>query len=87
MNNLVPNTASVPTNTPKNDLCIKLIDTVKDRPEIFIGSIALIGFALIASKYIDAKYNCETSISYTPNEGFKYVSKSATTNNTAICSK
>lgn len=87
MNNLALNTTSVPINTPKNDVYIKLIDAVKERPEIFICPIALIGFALIASKYIDAKYDRETTISCTPNKGFSYVSKSVTINNATICSK
>lgn len=87
MNNIALKTTSTTDSTAQNAMYIKLIDAVKERPEVFVGSIALVGLTLIALKYIDAKYNHETTISYTPNEGFKYVSKSVTVNNSIVCSK
>jgi hypothetical protein len=81
LNNLPNNTKT----TPSSDMIKQISDALNDNSTVAIVITLTLGGCFVYKTYIDAKYNRETKLSYTPNIGFEYTSRPVTQDNSTAC--
>lgn len=74
-----------PTNNTPPDLLDRTPTFFNETPTVAITLILAASGCYIHKTYTDAKYGRETKISHTTDEGFTYISKPVTANNSIIC--
>lgn len=85
MNDLIVDAISKDSNANQHT-ALKCLETALGHPYTSIAIISMLCGTFLTLTIINAKYGRETTISYDSNDGFTYVSKPATTNNSSSVS-